>query len=98
MRVLLGLLAQQLLGLGVVDQNLCQVLLVQDKQVGEAVRLHVGGAPVPSAPRQQADQSERGTAVRGKPSLSWLSNILEFVLKGAPELLVLIQFHLVDLQ
>lgn len=54
--LLLGLLPEELLGLGVVHQDLRQVLLVQDEEVGEAVRLHVGGAPVPSAPRQQTDQ------------------------------------------
>lgn len=54
--LLLGLLPEKLLGLGVVHQDLRQVLLVQDEEVGEAVRLHVGGTPVPSAPRQQTDQ------------------------------------------
>lgn len=54
--LLLGLLPEELLGLGVVHQDLRQVLLVQDEEVGEAMRLHVGGAPVSSAPSQQTDQ------------------------------------------
>lgn len=47
---LLGLLAEEFLGLGVVDQDLCQVLLVQDEQVGEAMCLHIGCASVASTP------------------------------------------------
>lgn len=54
--LLLGLLPEELLGLRVVHQDLRQVLLVQDEEVGEAMRLHVGCAPVASAPRQQTDQ------------------------------------------
>lgn len=56
MSLLLGLLPQELLGLGVVHQDLRQVLLVQDEEVGEAVRLDVGSAPVASAPCQQTAQ------------------------------------------
>lgn len=56
----LGLLAEELLGLRVVDQDVRQVLLVQDEEVGEAVSLHVGRASVASAPCQQADQSQDG--------------------------------------
>lgn len=40
-------------------QNLCQVLLIQDEEVGEAVCLHVGCAAVSSASGQQTSQSER---------------------------------------
>lgn len=39
-------------------QDLCQVLLIQDEQIGKSVGLHVGCAPVSSASRQQTDQSE----------------------------------------
>ena len=41
-----GLLAEQLLRLGVVDQDFVQVLLVQDEEVSEAVGDHVGRASV----------------------------------------------------
>lgn len=54
----LGLLAEKLLGLWVVDQDLGQVLLVQDEQVSEAVGLHVSRAAVASAPCEQAGQSQ----------------------------------------
>lgn len=51
------------------DQDVRQVLFVQDEQVGESVRLHIGGAPVPSAPRQQTDRWESTIC------LDFLSNI-----------------------
>lgn len=54
----LGLLAEEFLGLWVVDQDLRQVLLVQDEQVSEAMSLHIGRAAVASAPCKQADQSQ----------------------------------------
>lgn len=54
--LLLGLLPEELLGLGVVHQDLRQVFLVQDEEVGEAVRLDVGSASVPSASCQQTAQ------------------------------------------
>lgn len=47
--VLLGLLAEQFLRLWVVHQDLSQVLLIQDEEVGESVRLHVGCTSVSSA-------------------------------------------------
>ena len=54
---LLGLLAEEFLRLRVVNQDLCQVLLVQDEEVSEAVRLNVGCTSVPSAPCKQTDPS-----------------------------------------
>lgn len=39
-------------------QDLGQVLLIQDEQIGKSMGLHVGCAPVSSASRQQTDQSE----------------------------------------
>ena len=51
-----GLLAEQLLGLGVVDQDLVEVLLVQDEEVSESVGDHVGRASVTSAYRQETGQ------------------------------------------
>lgn len=61
--VLLCFFAEQLLGLWVVDQDLSQVLLIQDEQVGKSVRLHVGSAAVSSASCQQTDNQRQGTAV-----------------------------------
>lgn len=62
--VLLGLPAEEFLGLWVVHQDLCQVLLIQDEEVGESMRLHIGCTSVPSASRQQTDQSQRDTNFR----------------------------------
>lgn len=57
--LLLGLLAEEFLGLWVMDQDLRQVLLIQDEEVGESVRLHVGCTTVSSTSRKQTDQSEK---------------------------------------
>lgn len=57
-RLLLGLLAEEFLGLWVVNQDLRQVLLIQDEEVSKSMRLHVGRPSVPSASRQQTDQSQ----------------------------------------
>lgn len=54
---LLGLLAEEFLGLRVVDQNLGQVLLVQDEKVGKSMGLHIGCASVATAPCKQADRA-----------------------------------------
>ena len=48
-----GPLAEHPLRLGVVHQDLIQVLLVQNEEVGKAMSDHVGRAPVPPAHRQQ---------------------------------------------
>lgn len=61
--VLLCFFAEQLLGLWVVDQDLSQVLLIQDEQVGKSVCLHVGSAAVSSASCQQTGNQRQGTAV-----------------------------------
>lgn len=57
-RLLLGLLAEEFLGLWVVNQDLRQVLLIQDEEVSKSMCLHVGCPSVPSASRQQTDQSQ----------------------------------------
>lgn len=67
----LGLLAEEFLGLWVVDQDLRQVLLVQDEQVSETMSLHVGRASVASAPCKQADQSQH--VVRRVCSIDYVS-------------------------
>lgn len=59
MFLLLGLLPEELLGLRVVHQDLRQVLLVQDEEVGEAMRLDVGSASVPSTSCKQTAEGKR---------------------------------------
>ena len=55
-----GLLAEQFLGLGIVDQDLIQVFLVQDEEIGKAVRDHVCCAPVnPANCKQTANQRDQ---------------------------------------
>lgn len=71
-----GLLAQQLLGLGVVDQDLVQVFLVQDEEVGEAMSDHVGCASVSATNRQQtASQRERSREMNVRVQMSFQGNV-----------------------
>lgn len=56
-----GLLAEQLLGLRVVDQDLVQVFLVQDEEIGKTMSDHIGCASVaPTYCQQTAGQREGG--------------------------------------
>lgn len=55
-----GLLPEQLLRFRVMHQNLIQVLLVQNEEVGEPMGHHVGRAPVPAPHGQQAGIEKGG--------------------------------------
>lgn len=56
-----GLLAQQFLGFGVVDQDLIQVFLVQDEEIGKAMGNYICCAPVtPTYSQQTANHRKCG--------------------------------------
>lgn len=55
-----GLLPEQLLRFRVMHQNLIQVLLVQNEEVGEPMGHHIGCAPVPAPDGQQAGIEKGG--------------------------------------
>lgn len=55
-----GLLAEQFLGLRIVDQDLIQVFLVQDEEISKAMCDHICCAPVnPAYCKQTANQRDQ---------------------------------------